>query len=140
MVPNDKIESLPAPGSRIRVTGTFEGSEDALDKYWITNPEITVEKPYESDFEGIDMRTMSCTLERVQMINCQQFPEKIGDTPVAVYGRVLNIAAIQNPYYDGSWTQDVDAGDLPGIGAMVEVVGAFKDGVLTGTAKMTNRF
>ena len=139
-VPAEQVAELPAPGSVITVSGTFVGDENALDKYWITEPVIEVKKAYENDFDGMDLRTLDSTLERVQMINCQQFPDKVAGKQVAVYGRVLNITAIQHPYYDGSWTQDVDAGDLPGIGTMVEIVGTFKDGVLTGTVALTNRF
>lgn len=139
-VPAEQVAELPAPGSVITVSGTFVGDENALDKYWITEPVIEVKKAYENDFDGMDLRTLDSTLERVQMINCQQFPDKVAGKQVAVYGRVLNITAIQHPYYDGSWTQDVDAGDLPGIGTMVEIVGTFKDGILTGTVALTNRF
>ena len=39
-------DALPAPGSMIRVTGTFAASEDALDGYWIEPADCSVEGIY----------------------------------------------------------------------------------------------
>ncbi|MGN0444518.1 MAG: hypothetical protein ACI4F5_07895 [Acutalibacteraceae bacterium] len=122
---------LPKNGSLVTVTGTFEKSEDALDGYWFTDPEITVKTAYEGKTYDVDMSVMSATLERVQIANMQSFKEEFEDKSVAVYGRLVSENLILHPYSDESWQQHFFTdGKLPEEGTMVLVTGVFSEGVI----------
>lgn len=122
---------LPKNGSLVTVTGTFEKSEDALDGYWFTEPEITVKTAYEGKTYDVDMSVMSATLERVQIANMQSFKEEFEDKSVAVYGRLASENLVAHPYSDESWHQHFFTDKkLPEEGAMVLVTGVFSEGVI----------
>lgn len=124
-------EELPAVGSLVEVTGVFSESEDALDGYWLTEAEVGVGKHYQGPETDYRLTTMSCTLERVQMLNMQYFPDDYEGKSVRFYGRVLDDGTIQDPYYDGSWKQAVTyEGQMPPIGTMVVATGSFREGEL----------
>ena len=101
-VPEDPA-ALPAPGSMIRVTGTFAASEDALDGYWIEPAQCSVEGIYTGAEAELNMAVMSCTLERVQMYNIMYKPESFEGRSFTAYGRLTAEGMLQDPYYDGSW-------------------------------------
>ena len=125
LVPKD-TKNLPANGDLITVTGTFEGDAAALDGYWITDAEITVEQEYDGPDEDYDLSTMGATLERVQVLNMQAFPDYFNGKTIRLYGRVLNPSCIQNPYYNDSWNQDfITEDEVPAIGTCVIVSGTF---------------
>lgn len=128
-------QSLPSDGSLIEVTGDFVSNEDALDGYWIENPQITVLTQYNGPDCDVDMTSMDGTLERVQLMNMQQFPDDFEGKTVNMYGRVSSPTSIQHPYYDSVWTQEFSSDDTtPATGTVVVVSGTYKDGVITGSS------
>ena len=125
----DDTSDLPAIGSLVKVTGTYEENEAALDKFWIIHPQITVEKPFSArDFE-IDMQAMSDTLERVQTRNIVGNPDVFEGKTVCGYGRIRNEKTLEDPYYNDSWTIEF-SGDftLPAFGTMVAISGTVQSG------------
>ncbi len=60
---------IPAAGSYIRVSGTMTYSEEALDKYILTDVTLSVEEEYTPSSADYDFVTMSPTLGRVQQQN-----------------------------------------------------------------------
>ncbi len=128
----EDLSKLPKNGSLVEMTGVFEKSEDALDGYWFTKPSITVKTAYKSIDCDVDMSVMSATLERVQIINLQNFKETFEGKKVAAYGRVVSGNTIQHPYYDGAWQQDMTpVTKVPNVDTEVLVVGTYKNGVIT---------
>ena len=124
-------KNVPVDGSLITVTGTFEKDTEALDGYWITGASITVEEEYKDKGFDVDLTTMGSTLERVQMINIQNYQDDFEGKSICLYGRVLNPASIQNPYYDGSWSQDFKTDDeVPAIGTCVILSGTYTGGLV----------
>ena len=129
-VPKDP-DSLPANGSLVKMTGTLRYDEKALDKYWFTDAEIEVKTVYGGDTAEVDMCTMSATLERVQLVNMQVYPDDFAGKRVRMYGRILQPAVLQHPYYDNAWTQEFETGlPVPAIGTVVIVSGTWKDGTV----------
>lgn len=127
----DGAANLPKNGCLVNVTGTFEKSDSALDGYWITNPEISVKTEYNGENYDVDMSVMSATLERVQIINMQNFKESFEGKKIAAYGRVKTNSIIQHPYYDGAWEQAVNAKtEIQLTDKEVLVTGIYKDGVI----------
>lgn len=130
-VPND-VSSLPAQGSLVSVRGTFGKSESALDGYWLENAAVTVKTPYNAPDGDMLLTTMSDTLERVQFINMQVFSDEFEGKTVLAYGRIASLDAIEDPYYNGSWSQPIScSGEVPPIGTMVTVRGTYKNGVIS---------
>lgn len=124
-------EELPPVGSRISVTGTFESNGDALDGYWIASAGVTTVTKYTGQAPEIDMCSMSCTLERVQMYNLMYKPEFFEGKEFSAYGRVASPDSLKDPYYDGSWeTKIVWDKDIPAIGTVVTVTGKVDGGKL----------
>lgn len=138
----DDTSSLPSNGSLVKVTGTFVSDENALDGYWITSPQITVEKAYNGADADVDMTTMSGTLERVQIINLQQHADYFDGKTVRAYGRVMNPTTLQHPYYDGAFEQPIEAkNEVPAIGTVVIVSGTVKDGkIVDATVEETDKY
>ena len=126
--------NLPANGSLVSVKGTFTSSDDALDGYWITDPQITVKTKYENPAPAdLDMCTLSDTLERVQVINILHRAEAFEGKSFSAYGRILSMTMLQDPYYDGSWQIPFmpKAGtQTPAIGTTVELRGTVTGGKL----------
>ena len=127
-----KIEdtsALPQNGSLVKVKGTYAKDDAALDKFWITSPEITVEKAYEGHDGEIDMLSMSNTLERVQATNIAQKKEAFEGKTVCGYGRMKSATAIEDAYYDNSWELGIETGDtIPAFGTVVLISGTVRDG------------
>ena len=127
--------NLPANGSLVSVKGTFTSSDDALDGYWIIDPQLTVKTKYENPGAAdLDMCTMSDTLERVQVINIINRSEAFEGKSFSAYGRILTLNTLQDPYYDGSWQIPftVKAGSqMPAIGTTVELRGTVASGTLS---------
>ncbi len=129
-VPGEGSE-LPAVGSLVTVEGTFSSSSDALDGYWIEDAAVTVKTEFTGKTADLDMLSMSCTLERVQMINVARHPEAFPGKTFTAYGRVASPDSLEDPYYDNSWEIKLSfSGDLPGTGTLVRASGAVKDGTL----------
>ena len=129
-VPPEGAE-LPAPGSLITVTGTFAFDVRALDKYWIKDADVTVKTSFTGETAELDMRSMSCTLERVQIYNILGHPDAFPDKDFTAYGRIASVGALEDPYYDNSWKIDVKwDGTYPAIGTLVELKGTVVDGKL----------
>ena len=129
-VPKDP-DSLPPNGSRVKMTGTLVQDEAALDKLWFVDAEVALVTPYTPEACDVDMTTMNSTLERVQLLNMQYRPDAFQGKTLRMYGRVFSLTAIQHPYYDGSWTQELSAaGSLPAIGTMILVTGTWDGGSL----------
>lgn len=127
----ESASELPANGSLVEVTGTFESDGAALDGYWLTGASVAVESAYEGPDCDVDMTCMSATLERVQLLNMQYYYEDFEGMTVCMYGRVETASSLQHPYYDGVWSQEiVTGGALPAIGSMVVVSGAYEGGVV----------
>ena len=127
----DGIEVFPANGSVIEISGTFIGDDKALDKYWMKDTQITVKSEYTGKQYDVNMCLMSATLERVQLVNMQNFMDKFEGKSVSAYGRILSLTHIQHPYYDSTWTQEFKTdGNVPAIGTTVVVVGKYTAGVI----------
>ena len=126
------VQSLPAPGSIVLVSGTFTASADALDDYWITNPQVETLSVYTGEACELNMYTMSGTLERVQMYNIIGRPEAFEGIQFLAYGRVASQTLLEDPYYNGSWQVSFKAEEisLPAFGTTVLVQGTVRDGVL----------
>ena len=132
IVPKD-TKNLPAPGSLVTVTGTFAKNEaEALDGYWLINPEITVRGLYTAGSQELEMFTLSGTLERVQILNIVYIPAYFEGKTFSAYGRVYSTALIQDPYYDGSWQIPfVTKETVPAIGTTVLLAGTVVSGTLS---------
>lgn len=125
-------ESLPPVGSMVSVDGTFVSDEDALDGYWIVDAHVALKAEFTGTPTDLDMYSMSCTLERVQMYNIIRHPDSFQDRAFTAYGRVASLNSLEDPYYNGSWKIDFTwDGELPGIGTLVEVSGSVQNGALT---------
>ena len=130
IVPKD-VDALPEIGSLVEVSGTFDKSENALDGYWIDGAEVSVKTAYTPPAADNLLTVMSDTLERVQIYNMQYYPDQFQDRRVLAYGRISAPGVLEDPYYDGSWTQKFSSGDeLPAIGTIVILKGTFRDGVI----------
>ena len=128
----DDPKNLPASGSLVSVKGTFDASDEALDGYWLIHPEVTVLSQYTGGGAELDMRTLSDTLERVQLINVIRIPDTFEGKTFSAYGRVYSTTVLQDPYYDGSWqvpftTQET----VPAIGTTVLLTGTVTGGTLS---------
>lgn len=127
-VPKD-ISALPAPGSMVEVKGTLSKSEDALDYYWITEPEITVKEAYAAPDCDYDLTRDSSTLARVQIQNMQSFPDAFKGKSTRIFCRVMGQNTVQHPYYDGAWTMDFQGVEMTAaVGSYVIVSGTFTTG------------
>ena len=131
--------TLPSNGSLVEVSGTFtQNKEEALDGYWITNPQITVKSEYKGLDCDIDMTTMNGTLERVQVQNIQFKSEQFNGKTVAVYGRVKTMNSVQHPYYDDAFVLEFSTSDsVPAIGSDILVQGKVSNGGIE-NAKISN--
>lgn len=128
---------IPEPGSYVKVKGTMEKNEAALDGYWLKDVTLEVTEEFENAGFGMDMTTMSPTLVRVQVINILQFPDNFKDTTVRVFGRALSVNSIQHPYYNESWSMHFTETDtVPAIGKYILLEGTYNDKQIT-TNKLT---
>ena len=130
IVPKDP-ENLPANGSQVKVTGTFQASDTALDGYWISSAEITSVSRYTGEQADLNMLTMSDTLERVQLANIMSRADAFEGKSFFAYGRVAGGSTIEDPYYDGSWQMPYTTEDtMPAIGKTVVLRGICRSGAL----------
>lgn len=129
-------------GSLVEVSGIFTKSESSLDGYWIEQPDITVTEDYEGIRADIEMTAMSATLERVQILNIQNFPEEFEGKSVSAYGRMYSLTSIQHPYYDGVWTQEfLSESPALAIGTMVVLTGTVQNGAFADcTVEQTTQY
>ncbi len=128
---------IPEPGSYVKVTGTMEKNEAALDGYWLKDITLEVTEDFKNAGFGMDMTTMSPTLVRVQVINILQFPDNFKDMTVRVFGRALGANSIQHPYYNESWSMHFTETDtVPAIGKYILLEGTYNDKQIT-TDKLT---
>lgn len=124
-------QELPPVGSLVTVKGTFASGEEALDGYWITDAQVETKTAYAGAAAELDMRSMGCTLERVQIYNIMYHPDVFAGQTYCAYGRIASVNSLQDPYYDGSWQISITwDGDLPAIGTLVAVTGTVQDGAL----------
>ncbi|MGN0523766.1 MAG: hypothetical protein ACI4IG_05805 [Eubacterium sp.] len=131
IVPSD-TDNLPPVGSTVDATGIFSENENALDGYWVDNAKIVVTNEYKGSETDVDTTTMGGTLERVQVQNMQQFPEKFEGKSVTVYGRIESPSTVQHPYYDNCFSQEfTSSDDVQAIGTKVVVSGTYSNGVIT---------
>lgn len=127
----DNTSELPSNGSLVKVSGVYEENKDALDDFWIIDPQITVQKPFTPRNVDIDMQAMDDTLERVQAINIKEKKEAFEGQTVCCYGRIQNEKTLKDPYYDNSWTIDISGDyELPAFGTLVLVSGTVRNGVI----------
>ena len=129
-VPTDK-NSLPAPGSLVVVKGVFKADDNALDGYWITGAAVETETAYSGAQDEINMLAMSCTLERVQILNIQYRSEAFEGKSFSAYGRIAGTNTLENPYYNGSWQMPFSSGTAsPAIGTLVILRGSVRNAAL----------
>ena len=134
----DSTENLPANGSKVTFTGTFTADEAALDGVWMTDVSLSVDAAYTGETCDFDLCLMNSTLERVQLLNMQYFPDEYAGKTVRLYGRVYDPGTLQHPYYDGAWTQSFTAsGDVPAVGTEVIVRGTFTADTITDASVTT---
>lgn len=133
-VPNDPA-ALPPEGSYIKVTGTFEVNDAALDKRWINGADVEVVEPFAPEADLMDLTLMSPTLTYVQIANIQNFAAEFAGQKLRVYGRAYGPATLEHPYYDSSapqyWQLDFISDEKPATGVYVTLTGTFDDGALT---------
>ncbi len=130
----DDPKNLPSSGSLVTVKGTFSASDDALDGYWLINPEITAHSQYAGVGAELDMCTLSDTLERVQVLNIVYIPYAFEGKKFSAYVRVYSTSVLQDPYYDGSWQIPfVTKEEVPAIGTTVRLTGTVVSGALSST-------
>ena len=130
IVPLD-VSSLPPVGSLVVAQGVFHADEKALDGYWITDVTVTTEAKYTGPQEELNMQAMTCTLERVQMLNILYRPEAFEGKAFIAFGRIAAMNTLEDPYYDGSWQIPFSAaGECPAIGTMVTLRGTVKNSAL----------
>ena len=123
-------QELPSNGSFVKMTGTFGQSDEALDGYWFTDATLELETSYKGPDCDVDMTCMSGTLERVQLFNMQYKSEYFEGKTACAYGRIKKPGTFQDPYYDGSWSQDFIAGNSElNVGTMAVISGTFRGGV-----------
>lgn len=128
---------IPEPGSYVKVKGTMEKNEAALDGYWLKDVTLEVTEEFKNAGFGMDMTTMSPTLVRVQVINILQFPDNFKDMTVRVFGRALSVNSIQHPYYNESWSMHFTETDtVPAIGKYILLEGTYNNKQVT-TDKLT---
>lgn len=131
-------EALPPVGSLVTVTGTFVYNDEALDKYWIVDAHTELKRAYSGTTAETDMYSMSCTLERVQILNIKYRSDSFQNKEFLAYGRIASLNSLQDPYYDGSWEIDFTwDGTVPAIGTLVMLSGRISDGKLI-VASMEN--
>lgn len=129
-VPQDG-QALPPVGSLVTVKGVFASGESALDGYWITDAQVETKTAYDGSSADLDMRSMGATLERVQMYNIIYHPDVFEGQTYCAYGRIASVNSIQDPYYDGSWSNTITwSGDVPAVGTLVAVTGTVRGGAL----------
>ena len=118
---------IPESGSYVTITGKFTYAEEALDKYWFTDVELTVEENFTDAGYDFDLTTVSPTLARVEIQNMQAFPDQFSGKTVRVFGRALTTNSVQHPYYDNAWAMDFryDGDTKFAIGDDILVTGAF---------------
>ncbi len=132
----DNPKNLPSSGSLVTVKGVFTASDDALDGYWLTSPEITAHSQYTGGSGAeLEMCTLSDTLERVQVMNIIYFPEAFEGKTFSAYGRIYSASVLQDPYYDGSWQVPFTTDQtVPAIGTTVRLTGTVVGGILSSTS------
>lgn len=119
-------ESLPAPGSHVRIKGTLKENDEALDGFWLEDASVETLAEYQTSFVGVDATTLSPTLTRVQLVFMCNRAEEFAGSLFKIYGRVMSDGRIQHPYYDNTWVLDVEYdGEMPAIGTWVTVMGTF---------------
>lgn len=99
---------IPESGSYVTMTGKLVKDDKALDGYRFTDVALKVEEPFKNAGFDFDMTTLSPVLNRVQIINIQQYPEQFNGKTLRLFGRALSLNTIQDPYYDNSWAMDFD--------------------------------
>ena len=123
--PKDK-ENLPTAGSLVEVSGTFKEAESSLDGYWIENAAISVLQKYNGNSCDIDMTTMGGTLERVQVANMQQYPDRFEGKTICAYGRMETLTSLQHPYYDNCFSLEFESeNQAPAIGTDTIIRGKY---------------
>ena len=128
---------IPEPGSYIKVKGTMEKNDAALDGYWLTDITLEVAEKFTNAGYDMDMTTMSPTLVRVQVINMLQFPDNFKEQTVRIFGRALSVNSIQHPYYNESWSMHFTETDtVPAIGKYILLEGTYNNKQIT-TDKLT---
>ncbi len=128
-VPQDP-QALPPVGSLVEMTGTLTQSDSALDGYWFTDAKLKVKTEYHGADCDVDMSAMSATLERVQILNMQYYPDYFEGKSLVAYGRILEPTVLQHPYYDSAWTQSFEGSTDLAIGTVVLVQGSYEGGVI----------
>lgn len=125
----DDTSDLPKNGSLVKVSGTYEENDAALDKLWIVDPQITVKQAFPGRDFDIDMQSMDDTLERVQTANIVNRKEAFEGKTVCGYGRIQDENSLKDPYYDNSWSIDISGEyELPAFGTLVLISGTIRDG------------
>ena len=128
-------KNLPVPGSLVTVKGVFRANDDALDGYWIADAAVETETAYTGAQDDINMLAMSCTLERVQILNIQYRSEAFEGKSFSAYGRIAGTDTLENPYYNGSWQMPFTSGtESPAIGTLVILKGTVRNAALADCA------
>ena len=126
-----EADKLPAPGSRVKVSGTYHQDEQALDNFWITNAKVEILSNYTGEQAELNMHTMSDTLERVQLAHMVMRPDKFIGKEYIAYGRIASGSLLEDPYYDGSWNLPYESTEtMPAIGTIVVIRGVYQDNLL----------
>ncbi len=128
----EEPDQLPPPGSKIKVSGTYQKNDSALDKLWIVHAKVETLIVYTGEQVELNMRTMSDTLERVQLANMVRKADQFIGKQYIAYGRIASDSMLEDPYYDGSWSIAYSSSEtMPAIGTIAVLQGIYQDSVLS---------
>ena len=124
-------DQLPPNGSKVKVSGTFTSSDQALDHYWLRSAEVETITSYTGPTADIDMTLMGDTLERVQIACIVSYPDQFEGKSYSAYGRISASYILEDPYYDNSWYIPYLSDETPpALGTESLLRGTIQSGVL----------
>ena len=123
---------IPTNGSYVKVSGTYEVNDKALDGFWIIDPTVTVVEAFKDRGYDVDMLSMSPTLQWVEIQNVINQNDYFKGKTVCGYGRMKTAASIEDAYYDNKWSVDIITEDkTPAFGTVVIYTGKADNGKLS---------
>lgn len=130
--------TVPVRGSYIKVTGTMTHSDDALDKYWLTDVTLSVEEEAKETDYDYDFTTLSPTLMRVQAINMHQKTEVFKNKTVRIYGKAASEVTVSPIDNSDSWSFHFSAArDHLNAGSAIIIEGVYNETGSDNTIKTT---
>ena len=123
-VPAD-VSAVPVNGSVITVTGTLSKSDDALDKFWLTEASVKTDRKYAAPAYDLDLTAISPTLARVQLAFMKRDAKLYDGSTILLFGRTMDMNSLQHPYYYGEWEMEVSNTMFYALNLYMTVDGVF---------------